>query len=58
MALKQKCLGLTTKLEVISLCKDWNRKTSPLLTNPETENEISSVTQYDGTPLTETNEQH
>jgi hypothetical protein len=68
MAMKQKCLGLNTKPEVICLCKasdsvktvtgreyGW---TSPLFTNPETKDEISSVIQYDGILLREINEQH
>jgi hypothetical protein len=66
--MKQKCLGLNTMLEVISLCKMSSsskigtgrpyRWTSPLFTNPETKDEISSVIQYDGRLLTETDEQH
>jgi hypothetical protein len=68
MVMEQKCLGLNTKLEVLSLYKASSSSkigtgrqygwTSPMFINPETKDEISSVIQYDGTLLTETNEQH
>jgi hypothetical protein len=58
MAMKQKCLGPNTKLEVISLCKTSGSSkigtgrqygwTSPLFIIPETKDEISSVIHYDG----------
>jgi hypothetical protein len=68
MAMKQKCLGLNTTLEIISLCKTsgsskiWTgrqyRWTLLLFTNLETKDEISSVIHYDGRLMTETDEQH
>jgi hypothetical protein len=61
-------LGLNTKLKVIHLCKGSGSSktgtgrqygwTSPLFTNPETKDKISSVIPYDGKLLTKTNEQH
>jgi hypothetical protein len=67
MAMKQKCLGLNTKLEVISLHKTGTSSkigtggqygwTSPLFSNTETKDEISII-EYDGRLLTEINEEH
>jgi hypothetical protein len=65
--MKQKCLSLNTKLEVISLYKTSSSSktgkgkqygwTSTLFSNTQTKHEISII-QYDGRLVTEINEEH